>query len=306
MNFGVFKYHFKSARDAVFKKNLFASFASAAIVSCCVFIFLAAFCAARNIDRLIGVFESRFSVMFFFDDSVSEQIIFEIQKSVETLEGVEFTSYKNKKAAFADAVKEFENSREIILGLENDNPLPRSLEIGVSNVSFQNAILKKAEEIKKITETKIKSENTIRIKFHDASSITSFGKTLRYVSAGAVLVFAAAGAAIISNAVKLSLAARKREIHIMKFVGATDWFIRWPFLIEGIIIGFAGAFFSAAAGFLIYSRAEGAAISGVLGHDDSGSPGPREITARTLSNPPVKYLPPRFPPRWRWEPLSAD
>jgi cell division transport system permease protein len=259
MKFGVFSYHFKSARDALFKKNVFASVVSVGIVFCCVFTFVAAYCVARNIDYILQGFESSFSFAFFFDDSVPEEEIFEIQNRLETLDGVDFTAYKNKKAAFADAMKEFENSREIISGLENDNPFPRSLEIGVSNVNFQTAILTKAEEIKKATETKIKSVsgdvNPIRIKFHDARAITSFGKTLRFVSAGAVLILAGAGAAIISNAVKLALAARKREIHIMKYVGATDWFIRWPFLIEGIIIGFLGAFFAAAAGFLIYARA---------------------------------------------------
>jgi cell division transport system permease protein len=201
--------------------------------------------------------------VFFFDDAVEEKTIFEVQNQIETVEGVDFTTYKDKNAALADAMEEFKNSEELIYGLKDDNPFPRSLEVEISNLKFQDEILTRAEEIKKITEAKTHALNPetsserndlIRIKSHDGSLVNSFNKTLRFVALGAVLVLGAISAAIIANSVKLTLAARKNEISVMKYVGATNWFIRWPFLIEGIIIGFLGAFISAVLGFLIYAR----------------------------------------------------
>ena len=84
------------------------------------------------------------------------------------------------------------------------------------------------------------------------SSISAFIKGIRYIGTFLFVILVAVSIFLIMNTTKLTVYSRRREVGIMKFVGATDWFIRWPFIIEGMVIGFFGALFSILAIFGLY------------------------------------------------------
>lgn len=122
---------------------------------------------------------------------------------------------------------------EVINTLETDNPLRDAYVLSLTNVEKANEVAEAASKISGVEEV-TNRQDLIR-------SILMITKTIKNVSIWLLLILAAISVFIISNTIKLGMFSRRKEINIMKFVGATDWFIRWPFIIEGMLIGAVGA-----------------------------------------------------------------
>lgn len=122
---------------------------------------------------------------------------------------------------------------EVINTLEADNPLRDAYVLSLTDVSKANAVAAEAAKIEGIEEVTNRQDLI--------QSILSITNTIKHVSIWLLLILAAISVFIISNTIKLGMFARRKEINIMKFVGATDWFIRWPFIIEGMLMGAVGA-----------------------------------------------------------------
>lgn len=122
---------------------------------------------------------------------------------------------------------------EVIDTLEADNPLRDAYILSLTDVRRADEVSAAAEKVEGVEEVK-NSHDLIQ-------KIISITNTVRNVSIWLLIVLAAISVFIISNTIKLGMFARRKEINIMKFVGATNWFIRWPFIIEGMILGCIGA-----------------------------------------------------------------
>jgi len=262
MRFSTLKYHIDSALESIFK-NKVMSIASVITVVSCILIFILSFCVASNLDYVLKKFEGAISFRIFFSDEIPESNIFDLQKSISSIENVDDIVYINKEGAFDEGLLMFEESTSIMQGFEEDNPLPRSLDVSISSINFQDQIIAQIETFRMAAINKFTAENEnfegkdddlIRLKFHDVQIISRMNRILRIVSTIFVLAMGTLSTIIITNTIKLTVNNRQREIGIMKYVGATNWFIRWPFLIEGIIIGIVGAAISIALGFVIYNR----------------------------------------------------
>ena len=138
-----------------------------------------------------------------------------------------------KEQIFEEMRTKLKEKANILDGLEHDNPFRNSYKITLSDLSQTKEVTKELEKIEEIVNiTDFQESATLIVKIVD---------TIKVASLWLMAILLIISAFIVSNSVKISVYARRREINIMKYVGATDWFIRWPFVIEGVIIGLYAA-----------------------------------------------------------------
>lgn len=229
-----FKFYFNEAFNSLIKNKLMA-FASTVTVASCIFILSVSFCIAQNINyALVQLNESIGLSVIISNDLPADKVntLYEKILGISYVNEVKFISAE-------DALKELsltlEDSSEILNGLKDDNPLPRSFDITLKdNKYYSNAIQ---------TLEKLKADGIANIKHvqEETNILLSISKIIHIISAVIILSLAIISIIIIMNTIKLAVNSRKDEISIMKYIGATNWFIRWPFIIEGLIIGFIGS-----------------------------------------------------------------
>lgn len=243
------KYYFKEAIKSLFKNNLM-TVASIITVSSCIFIFIFSYCLASNVDYILEQLEDSIMISVFVDDKLTDdQVKVLEQKIVKTshVVKVEFTSSEEALKKMSD---ELGDSSGLMEGLKDDNPLPRSFDVYYDSATNQKSVLASLNEL-------IKQQSGItRIKHFSTDTLIKINNVIRVFSIIIILGMGIISIVIITNTIKLTVNNRKNEINIMKYVGATDWFIRWPFLIEGMIIGAIGASIPLFVSMIIYRNLE--------------------------------------------------
>lgn len=186
-----------------------------------------------NINMLAQYAQSQFdTIEIYLDDNLSNNTINEMNDTLEGLKGVKEVSYISKEKALEILRARWEDNGYLFDGLEY-NPLPQSFRIELENIQDADMIVSKIQGIQGI-ET-IKYYKSIVDKL---LNITGFIELTGMILIAILIIIATV---IVANTVKLTVNAREREISIMKYVGATNWFIRGPFFVEGIVIGLIGA-----------------------------------------------------------------
>lgn len=244
MRISTFFYTLKQGLVNIFRNKWF-SLASVATISACLFLFGLFYAIIVNFQHIVKTAEEGVSVTVFFDEGISDTQIQEIgdliQKRVEVRE-VKFYS--------ADEV--WESFREDYLGEYSEgfpeNPLADSAnyEIYLNDVSMQSALVTYLESVDGIRRVN-KSEVT-------ATTLSGVNALIGYVSVGIIVILLAVSIFLISNTVTIGISVRKEEINIMKYIGATDFFVRSPFVIEGILIGLMGAVVPLVAIYFLYTN----------------------------------------------------
>ena len=228
MRFNVINYLVKEGISNLFK-NKKSTISSLMIMCATMFIFGLFFVIGENINAFVKNVADAQEIRVIIADEATEEQIEQIGQSILEIEGVrnaEFISKENAYEYMKEMVgEELLEGREDIFSVSYDVTLT-DLEL---NDEVQESILQ-LEYIKKI-----ESANKV------ISQIISLANGVRLVTGGLLILLVIISVAIISNTIKLTVHARRKEISIMKYVGATNSFIRWPFLVEGVIIGvFAG------------------------------------------------------------------
>lgn len=186
-----------------------------------------------NMSHLAGLAQSQFdSVQAYLVDDLEPDEIELLGQQIAAIPGVAYVQYESREAALAKMKERWGQQGHLLDTLE-ENPLPDSYIVHVGHISESDRVVEQLSEKSEIDEVKYYRDiidNLIRV----AELIRSVG-LLVIVTLVLITIF------IISNTIKLTINARKREINIMKYVGATNWFVRWPFLIEGTLLGFIGA-----------------------------------------------------------------
>lgn len=136
------------------------------------------------------------------------------------------------------------DSRDALAGLEEDNPLQFSYKITLDNIRNASSVAAALEKIEGVTEVSNRTDIL--------NGITSFTSVAGNISLAGMIIFAIVAVFIISNTIRLAVMSRRREISIMKSVGATNGFIRSPFIIEGVVVGAAGGIISFACVYFGY------------------------------------------------------
>ena len=232
MKFRSIKYFFSEAFGGVIRNRLM-SIASIGTVAACIFMIAISYCALTNVNYMLAQIEESIGIAVFLEDDVNSDKVLGINDALVAIDHVENVSYISPEEALHD-LKESWNAEEILSGFdESNNPLSSSFEVSLDDISYQEEVVDKIEQIDGVRNIRSsETETQFLVKINNFLSI--FGSAL-------IIVLAAISVVIITNTIKLSVFTRRTEISIMKYVGATDWFIRWPFVIEGIIIGIVGA-----------------------------------------------------------------
>ncbi|MDE5782560.1 MAG: permease-like cell division protein FtsX [Lachnospiraceae bacterium] len=218
------------------RRNKLFSLASVGTIAACIFMMGIMYSVIANFQHMVSKAGESVIVTVFFEPGISSDKITLLQQRIEQRSEVAEVSYTSAEQAWEDFKKDyFASNPDLAEGFKDDNPLANSayFEIRLSDVSMQPTLVSFLE-----------SQSGIRlVNYSDvtASALTDFAKMVGYVSMTIVLVLLAVGVFLISNTVMIGIAVRKEEIKIMKLIGATDYFVRAPFIVEGIVIGIVGA-----------------------------------------------------------------
>lgn len=225
-----------------FKRNKTISIATI-ITVLVTFIVLGVFLlVAENLNLAIGGLEDKIELVVYLDNDITPIDKKEIQVKINSQQGVKEIQYESREDAFK---KLQENNAGILKGYTLEkNPLPASYIVKLEDMSYAAAIREAVKDLDGVESVSDEQESIDTIQ-----SVIKFTKII-----GTVLFIILIGVSIflIMNTTKLTVYARRKEVGIMKFVGATDWFIRWPFIIEGILIGLIGTFLSIIALYFLY------------------------------------------------------
>lgn len=239
-------YIFKQGLKNIFRNKIF-SLATIATVAACVFLFSMFYSVIVNFQNIVMKAQSGVAVTVFFDDGISDEKIQEIGELISKraeVSNIEFISADEAWESFKD-----DYLGEYVDTFGDDNPLEdcASYEIYLNDVSMQPALveyLNSVDGISKVNQSAVA-----------ASMLSSVNSLIGIVSMGIILILFAVSIFLISNTVSVGITVRKEEISIMKLIGATDFVVRSPFVLEGLLLGVIGAAVPLVAIYYIYDRA---------------------------------------------------
>lgn len=228
-------YFWKETFYSLFR-NKFMAVASMLTVTLSMFILGVFLCAVLNINHMATYLENQVEMTVYLKDGLNTEQVMAVGKKLKALPDLKEIKFTNKDQAMAE-FKQRLGDQQGILDAINGNPLPSSYSTSFATpASLKNAvsIVTQYPEVDSVQY----GQDIIEQLYKVAQVIRIGGIILIVFLAGAELF-------IISNTIRLTVFARRREIQIMKYVGATNGFIRWPFIFEGMIIGFIGSGLSA-------------------------------------------------------------
>lgn len=231
------------------KRNKLFSLASVATIAICIFLIGMFYSVVVNFNFMINTLESRLCVTTFFvegiEDEQIEQLRDTITKRVE-VSRIEYTSADEAWQQYQSIY--FGDKSELAEGFKEDNPLANSASftIYLNDIDMQDTLVSYLQQLEGIRQVNA-SANT-------ASTLSDFGKLVGYVSVALIAILLAVGVFLIGNTVMIGITVRKEEIGIMKLMGATDFFIRAPFMVEGLMIGIMGAAIPIVVLYVLYNR----------------------------------------------------
>lgn len=231
MKINSFFYTLHQGFKNIFRNKLF-TLASLATIGACLFLFGIMYSILANFEHIIKNAENGVSVTVFFDEGLDQASIDSIGALIENSPEVDHIVYVSAEEAW-DSFKE-EYLGEYADGF-TENPLADSehYEIYLSDVSKQQQLVDMLNGLSGVRRVN-QSEMT-------ATTLTGINKLVAYISVGIIVILLAVSIFLISNTITIGISVRKEEIEIMKYIGATDYFVRAPFVVEGMLIGIIGA-----------------------------------------------------------------
>lgn len=228
------------------------SAASIATMTACIFLFGLFFSLLINFRYIVKNAEEGVAVTVLFDDGVDQATINSIGEQIKAYKGVTKVEYVSAEEAWDEWSKQYFGDTELVSemaeGFKNDNPLANSssYSVYVDKIEHQDALVKYIEGLDGVREVNQLKGAT--------QTLSSFNTLLTYISVAIILILLCVAVFLISNTVAIGISIRKEEIGIMKLIGATNFFVRAPFLIEGMIIGLIGAIIPLVLLFVMYKK----------------------------------------------------
>ncbi len=227
--------------------NRLMSLASVTVLMACLIIMGAGIMIYFNINNVVDKVQSQNVVMVYVADDATEDEATQIGTSLKGISNVESCEFVPKEVAFQEQIQSMGGDAALFEGFD-EIPLPDAYKVTVKDLSqFENTV----SQIKQINKVDSVRENSDL-----ASKLLSLRHAVSIVSVGLVIMLFLVALFIISNTIRITMFSRKLEISIMKAVGATNWFIRWPFMIEGMILGTISGIVSLGVLWGLYAVAE--------------------------------------------------
>lgn len=232
MKIRTFEYFVRAAFSSL-RHNGLMSIASVTTVALSLLILGMFLIMVLNLNHMASVLESQVQISVYLDDNLSADEIKALGAKIAKTPGVQQALFVGKDKALDRFKERLGEQQSILTTLGETNPLPNAFEVKVDNPDKVRPIAKQIGQYEGVENAKF-SQNVV-------DQLFSLTHLVRIVGLILIVFLALAALFIISNTIRITVFARRKEIGIMKYVGATDWFIRWPFLIEGMILGFSGS-----------------------------------------------------------------
>ena len=233
MKYNVISYFLTEGFRNVFK-NKKSTVAALCIMCATMIIFGIFFAITENINNMISELEKSQGIEVFILHGTPESDVKEIGDKIRSLEGVNGARYVNENEAVERLREYLKYNDDLLVGL--DGVLPVSYIVTFTDLSYSTKVQEEIKTWDNIDSITNKDETT--------SKLMALGSAIRIISIVILVFLVVVSLFIISNTIKLTVHARRKEISIMKYVGATNSFIRFPFMVEGVIIGFVAAVIS--------------------------------------------------------------
>ena len=231
-------------------RNILFSLASIATISACIFLFCLFFALIANVQNVAKTAETTVGITVFFDEDMPEEQILAAGDGIRGWEEVREAQYISAAQAWENFKTEyFEGMEELAEGFADDNPLSgsASYEIFLNDIEEQDKIVERLEGMEGVRKVRYSSTAV--------AGLTSAGKMVGAMSAVIICVLLAVAVFLISNTISVAAAFRRRENEIMRLIGATNYMIRAPFVVEGVLLGALGAAVPLAGMYVLYQKA---------------------------------------------------
>ena len=264
MRISTFGYVGKQGVKNIWRNKMF-SLASIATMSACIFLFGLFFSILVNFQYIIKSAEEGVAITVFFNDDATEEQKKEVGEQLESRDDVSEVKYVSADDAWAEFQKEyFGDNPELAEGFKDDNPLAGSdnYEVYMKTVKGNNKdLIAKSKSLSATQQDLVKFAQSLdgvrQVNKSDvvANTLSSVNMLVAYVSIAIIAILLGVSIFLISNTVTTGITVRKEEIAIMKYIGAKDFVVRSPFVIEGLIIGLFGAVIPLALLYFLYDKA---------------------------------------------------
>jgi len=221
-------HHFKEAASSI-RRNGHMSAVSVGIIALCLLILGGFILVIANLHHIAEDIESRVEIRVFLKDDLSERGIDQLGEELLALEEVKKVEFISKEQGLEQLKQELDEPK--VFALVEKNPLPHSFKITLKEPQAVEAVASKVQKLEGIEEVNYGKEWVERL--------FTFTRALWIIGVLTIAALLTIVVLIITNTVRLAVFARRKEIEIMKLVGATNWFIRLPFLLEGMLMGLA-------------------------------------------------------------------
>jgi len=237
------------------RRNGLMSLAASTTVAVSLFILAVFLLVAVNVDNLTRTIESGLEVRLYLTADLDPLAVDDLKAKVAALNGVTEVTFVSKEDALATLREQLGADSDLLEGVDQMNPLWDSLRVVTKGPAWVDTVATSASTLSGVEDVRYT---------HDlAERILRVTTAVRIGGLGLVALMVLATLFVISNTVRLTILARSEEIEIMKLVGATNWFVRWPFLFEGMFLGLVGALLAGFAAWRAYVWAVGGVYANV-------------------------------------------
>lgn len=231
----VFVYSVRQGMKSLRKNRMF-TLASIGTIAACLFLFGLFYFIVSNFQHMIKEVETTVGVTVFFDDGISQEQIDSIGEAIRFREEVDHIEFISAQEAWEKFVREnFSDNTELVDSFGTDNPLENSAsyQVFLTDISDQQEV---AEYVKGI-----EGVRTVKRSDETAKNLENANLLVSYVSIAIIGILLAVSVFLINSTISTGITVRRSEIEIMRLMGASDFFIRAPFIVEGVVIGLVGA-----------------------------------------------------------------
>ena len=230
MRFSSFRYLLREGFRGLWVNRLM-TIASVGTLFACLLLIGVMVLFSLNINNLIGYMENQNEVVVFLKSEVGEEDIESVESRLKTIDNVSDVVFISKEEGLLQQMEIFGDDKEYFQALleEGENPIPDSFRVKLTDVDGLDGVVQIIENMEEVEEVSAPTQA--------ASIITAIKRTSYTIGIALTVILLAVSFLIISNTIRVTVFNRRKEINIMKYVGASDTFIQFPFIVEGIIIG---------------------------------------------------------------------
>ncbi len=243
MRLSTIKYYFREAFQSVLR-NSWLSLASIGVVAVSLLILGGSLLLVLNANNIAANLESSVEISVFLKDETSSDQIEELENRIKARPEVAEVHFVSRAQALEEMKKNLGDNQDVLAGLEEKNPLPDALRIKTISVEQVEPLARQLESFEQVDQ--------VRYGQGVVEKLLALSKWVRTAGLVTMLLLGIAAVFLIATTIRLSVFARRKEVGIMKMLGATNWFVRFPFLLEGMFLGLTGSLLAVIAVYFGY------------------------------------------------------